>query len=47
MSPTLQKWGLIVLKGLLTLAFGAAGLAKLAGAELMGEARDLEVGRQG
>ena len=35
MSPTLQKWGLIVLKGLLTLAFGAAGLAKLAGAEMM------------
>lgn len=35
MSPTLKKYGLLALSVLLTLAFGAAGLAKLAGAEMM------------
>jgi len=35
MSPKIQKYGLIAISGLLTLAFGAAGLSKLAGAEMM------------
>jgi putative oxidoreductase len=35
MSPTLKKYGLLAISALLTLAFGAAGLAKLAGAEMM------------
>lgn len=35
MSPTLKKYGLLAISGLLTLAFGAAGLSKLAGVEMM------------
>ena len=30
MSPTLKKYGLLAITAFLTLAFGAAGLAKLA-----------------
>ena len=35
MSPQMKKYALLAIKALLTLAFGAAGLAKLAGAEMM------------
>lgn len=35
MSPNVQKYGLLALTILLTLAFGAAGFAKLTGAEMM------------
>jgi uncharacterized membrane protein YphA (DoxX/SURF4 family) len=35
MSPNVQKYSLLVIKVLLTFAFLAAGLAKLAGAEMM------------
>jgi putative oxidoreductase len=35
MSPNVQKYGLLVIKGVLTFAFLAAGLAKLYGAEMM------------
>ena len=35
MSPTIKKFGLLAVTALLTLAFGAAGAAKLAGAEMM------------
>lgn len=35
MSPTTRKYGLIAIKVLLTLAFAAAGIAKLAGAAMM------------
>ncbi|MEO1153158.1 MAG: DoxX family protein [Pseudomonadota bacterium] len=35
MSGAVQKYGLLLIKALLTLAFGAAGAAKLAGAEMM------------
>ena len=31
----MKKWGLIIVKVLLTLAFASAGLAKLAGVEMM------------
>ena len=35
MSSNVKKYGLLAIKGLLTLAFVAAGLAKLGGAEMM------------
>ena len=35
MNAKIQKYGLIVIKGLLTLAFVAAGFAKLSGVEMM------------
>ena len=35
MNETFQKYGLLAIKGVLTFAFVAAGLAKLAGAEMM------------
>lgn len=35
MNEKLRKYGLVAIKGLLTLAFAAAGVAKLAGAEQM------------
>lgn len=35
MSATVQKYGLPAIKGLVALAFLAAGLAKLSGAEMM------------
>ena len=35
MNDTVRKWGLIAVKALLTLAFLAAGFAKLSGAEMM------------
>lgn len=35
MNENVQKYGLMAIKALLTLAFGAAGLSKLAGAEMM------------
>ena len=35
MSDNVKKYGLLAIKALLTLAFAAAGLAKLAGAEMM------------
>lgn len=35
MSPNIKKYGLLALSALLTLAFGAAGFAKLTGAEMM------------
>lgn len=35
MSPNLQKYGLLAITALLTLAFVAAGIAKLIGAEMM------------
>lgn len=35
MNANIQKYGLIAIKGLLTIAFVAAGLAKLSGAEMM------------
>lgn len=35
MNNSAQKYGLLIIKVLLTLAFVAAGLAKLAGAEMM------------
>lgn len=40
MSASLQKYGLVGIKGLLTLAFVAAGLAKLAGVEMMVQSFD-------
>lgn len=35
MSPTVKKYGILAVTALLTLAFGAAGFAKLTGAEMM------------
>lgn len=35
MSPTVRKYGLWAISGLLSLAFAAAGFAKLTGAEMM------------
>ena len=35
MSPQVKKYGLLAITALLTLAFGAAGIAKLIGAEMM------------
>lgn len=35
MSPTIEKYGLITIKALLTLAFVAAGVSKLVGVEMM------------
>ncbi len=35
MSDNVKKYGLMAIKAILTLAFAAAGLAKLAGAEMM------------
>jgi uncharacterized membrane protein YphA (DoxX/SURF4 family) len=35
MSPTVTRYGLLAIRAVLTLAFLAAGLAKLAGAEMM------------
>ncbi|WP_375281512.1 DoxX family protein [Pseudooctadecabacter sp.] len=35
MSPTTKKYGLLAITALLTFAFGAAGLSKLAGVEMM------------
>ncbi len=35
MSPQIKKYGLLAIKALLTLAFVAAGFAKLSGAEMM------------
>lgn len=35
MSPNVKKYGLLAISALLTLAFGAAGFAKLTGAEMM------------
>ncbi len=35
MSPTIKKYGLLVIQALLTLAFVGAGAAKLAGVEMM------------
>lgn len=35
MSPTMKKFGLWAISALLTVAFGAAGFAKLSGVEMM------------
>ncbi|MFT4742693.1 MAG: putative oxidoreductase, partial [Yoonia sp.] len=35
MSPTIEKYGLVTIKALLTLAFVAAGVSKLVGVEVM------------
>lgn len=35
MTPQIRKYGLLAITALLTLAFGAAGIAKLMGAEMM------------
>jgi uncharacterized membrane protein YphA (DoxX/SURF4 family) len=35
MSPQIKHYGLLAITALLTLAFGAAGLSKLAGVEMM------------
>lgn len=35
MTPNVRKYGLLAITALLTLAFGAAGIAKLIGADMM------------
>ncbi|WP_044043124.1 DoxX family protein [Octadecabacter antarcticus] len=35
MTPTIRKYGLLAITALVTVAFGAAGLSKLAGVEMM------------
>jgi putative oxidoreductase len=35
MTPTVRKYGLLAITAFLTFAFGAAGLSKLAGVEMM------------